>query len=217
MSLKDNKLVLFSLAGIIGGLLMFVGDMLFYYEPVSGAVFNSLERMSRMDNPRLMLGGTVGPVAATFYAAGSLIFAFGLKDTHKRLGWTITIGWIFMFIIGGSYHAVFPNYGFVGKLPEEFRPEQVNLVAGLVGMMYKMAFVFGLISSLLLAYVILFKKTIFPKWMILVIPTFLTLLNPIIGPYIPHPLGAIVIGGWVNLCFVLFFSVTAFYFSRVDS
>ena len=210
-----NKYAFFlSLLGVIGGLLMFAGDMFFYYEPVSGIDFNSLEMMIKRDNHTLMIGGALGPVAAVFYAFGALIFYFAFTDKLRIYGKIISLSWIFMLVLGGAYHSVFPNFGFVGKLPVDMRGEYIQNVSALIDMMSNMAFVLGLISSLLLAFVILFKKTIFPKWFVLLIPTFLTLLNGVIEPYIPSPFGAIIIGGWVNLCFVMFFSACAILFYK---
>ena len=45
----------------------------------------------------------------------------------------------------------------------------------------------------------------YPIWMLLFTPTLLILLIQYLQDYIPYPLGAIIYGGWINVCFMLFF------------
>ncbi len=203
-----------SFLGITGGVLMFVGDMLFYYKPVSGKAFDSLVTMGEQNIERLILGGMIGPIAGILYASAALIFYFAFKNISGFAAKLISGFWIIMFIVGGTYHAVFPNYGFVGRLPSEHRTVQTQYVFDLIHHLYLISFILGLISSLYLIYIILTKNTIFPKWIILITPTFLTLLNPILKQYYPYPFGAVLYGGWVNLCFILFFAVCFAVFYR---
>ncbi len=72
--MKLNKLQLFSLSGVLGSLLMFSGDMILYYEPVSGAEYNSVAVMSAMPIERLIAGGLIGPFASIFSIIGGYIF-----------------------------------------------------------------------------------------------------------------------------------------------
>jgi len=207
-------LYVLSVLGVLGGILMFAGDMFFYFEPVSGSGFDSLRIMSGRSIKQLIIGGMLGPISGIFYALGSLIFYFAFRSISNSLSKIISSSWMAMFIIGGAYHSIYPNYGFVGRLPVEFRNGQINYVSDLIGQLYSLTFILGLVSSLLLVYIILTRKTPFPKWIIFIIPTFLTLLNNVITPYVPYPLGAIVLGGWVNICFIIFFSVCAILFYR---
>ena len=55
--MKINKLQILSLSGIFGSLLMFSGDMLLYYEAVSGHEYDSVSVMSTMPIERLIAGG----------------------------------------------------------------------------------------------------------------------------------------------------------------
>jgi len=71
---KLNKLQLLSLSGIIGSLLMFTGDMLLYFESVSGLEYDSITRMSTVPVERLIAGELLEPIAAVFSSIGAYLF-----------------------------------------------------------------------------------------------------------------------------------------------
>lgn len=75
-------------------------------------------------------------------------------------------------------------------------------------------FVSGTVWTILLFYLVIFKKSQYPIWMLLFTPTILVLLSCVIKNHIPYPLGAIIYGGWKNLCFTLFFLVCILYFKK---
>ena len=111
-----NRFQLFSLFGIIGALLMFTGDMLLYYEPVSGPDYNSILRMSTMPINRLIAGGLIGPMASIFFILGGYLFYILFKPVNKVLASILFALFAIIYMLAGTYHAMFPNFGFVGRL-----------------------------------------------------------------------------------------------------
>jgi len=199
-----NKLQVLTLLGIFGSLLLYAGDMILYYEPVSGLDFNSTLKMSTVSMNRLIIGGLMGPISSVFSLAACymlfLIFRPYNKVTAGVLG--ISLGVFFIFL--GTYHALFANLGIAGRLPETFREEQILLVESYLGVAYYLVYIPLIIWTLLLFYFVILKKTTFPGWLLVLTPTLTTLLILLIKDYIPYPLGAITYGGWINLSFILF-------------
>ena len=212
--MKTNNLQLLSLFEIFGSLLMFTGDMLLYYEPVSGLDYDSVARMSTMSIERLIAGGLIGPVASIFSITGGYLFYLTFRSVSKILAKFLFVSFAFLFVFAGSYHAMFPHFGFIGRIPESLQSEQIVFIKAYLKSINTLIYICGTFWTLILFYLVVFKKTLFSKWMLLFTPTLLILLSSIIKNYIPYPLGAIVYGGWINLCFMLFFIICLLHFSR---
>ena len=212
--MKTNKLQLLSLFGIFGSLLMFTGDMLLYYEPVSGLDYDSVARMSSMPIERLIAGGLMGSFASLFSIIGGYLFYMIFKSANKILAKFLFVSFAIMFVFAGSYHAMFPNFGFIGRLPESLQSQQLIFIRTYLNLINTLIYICGTFWTLILFYLVIFKKSLYPKWMLLFTPTLLILMASFVKDYIPYPLGAIVYGGWINLCFMLFFIVCFMNFSK---
>jgi hypothetical protein len=193
---------------------MFTGDMLLYYEPVSGLKYDSVARMSTMPIERLIAGGLIGPIASVFSIIGGYIFYVVFRSVNKVLANTLFVVFATIVLVGGTYHAMFPNFGFIGRLPESLQPQQILFIRTYIKSLYTIILICGTFWTLLLFYAVIFKKTLYPIWLLIFTPTLLTLLSHSLKDYIPYPLGAIIYGGWINLCFALFFVVCLTHFSR---
>jgi len=191
--------------GVMGGLLMLFGDMCFYLRPISGADFIDDQLMNTVATDRLIIGGVVGPLAGLLYALGSMMYYLAFRDHNRLLARMVTTLFVVMFVVGGTYHAIYATYGFVGNNDIYYTAEHIT---GLINALKRVSFVAGLSGSALFIYMVLKYKTVFPKWIIIFTPTFWTLLNTPLAPYIPYPAGAVVIGGWVNICFIAFFALS---------
>ena len=196
-----------ALYGIIGGLLMLFGDLCFYMTPISGADFSRIETMGAMPTNRLILGGVIGPIAGLFYVIGVYIFYTVFEFYNKRIAFTTWILFAIMFVFGGAYHSVYETYGFV---PLDDTSGAADKITALINAMRAVSFVMGVTASILFIYMTLKEQTAFPKWIVVFTPTLWTLLGPIIGPYIPYPVGSVIIGGWINICFIVFFTICYF-------
>ncbi|HFB54298.1 MAG TPA: DUF4386 family protein [Hellea balneolensis] len=194
---------------ILGALIMIVGDYLLFLTPwVSGKDFNSINAMRTMSEPRLMWGGIAGPISALAYAAGSCVFYVALKQHNKIIAALISIFSVITYGLVGAAHCLFAVIGFGGTeyaAGTEAGQIQEN-VTSMVETMSNMISVTALLSSVLLIYMIVRHTTAFPKWILVVMPLTLTLIQPLITPFVPYPLGSIIIGGWPNWAAVIFFA-----------
>jgi hypothetical protein len=205
--MKIINLQRLSLFGVFGSLLMFTGDMLLYYEPVSGIEYDSVSRMGEMPIYRLIAGGIIGPIASIFSIIGAYLFYIVFRSENKILAKFLFVSFGILFVFAGSYHAIFPNFGFIGRLPESMQSQQIIFIRTYLKSINIAIYFFGTVWTFILFYLVLFRKTLYPKWMLFFTPTLLIMLSSLIKDYVPYPLGAIVYGGWINLSFMLYFIV----------
>jgi len=215
--MTDQKILrLTGLAGITGALLMFTGDMFLYGGFYSGAEFSEQSRiiMGEIPQLRLMIGGALGPVAAILYVTGFWHVYLALKPGGKTLAAIAFVGFACMMIISGAYHAGFTNVGLVLRAKNVVQEIDLGTLERLIeqswefgGFLYNILFVFGTIGTIFFLITVIFRKTSYPKWIILFTPTLLVFAAPL-AQYIPTPVGGIIYGGYYNLVFLLFFVVS---------
>lgn len=184
--------------------------MLFYGAFTSGANFHSFDQMARHSVARLVLGGAAGPVAALFSACGMGIFYWTLRSGDVRLASTAAALMAAMILIGGSYHAVFAVFGFGAKLPQPTHEILIAQVAALRDTIGWPMYVAGISGSLIIYWIVLVRNTLFPRWLLLFLPTTLSLASSALHPLflrLPSPIGGMIAGGWINGSFLLFFAL----------
>jgi hypothetical protein len=208
------------LSGLLGSVLFLSGDMLFYGNWSSGADFHAYYEMAGRPLALLVIGGAIGPVAALFSACGMGIFYLTLKSGGRKLAFTAATLLAVMMLIGSSYHAVFTVFGFASKVAERTTREtllaQVAILRDTIS--YPM-YASGLAGTALVYLLALWKKTQFPRWLLLFLPTTLSLASDAFRSLfvmIPAPIGGIIRGGWINGSFVLFFAIATFVFWRLE-
>ena len=204
------------LSGLLGSLLFLAGDMLFYGSWSSGADFHPYQQMGQRSTELLVLGGAIGPVAALFSALGMSVFALTLAAAGRKIANTAAILLAIMILIGGSYHAVYACLGFASKLTDPaLRETMVTQVSDLRATISYPMYAAGLTATALIYWLALTKKTLFPRWLLLFLPTTWSMLaSPLhdVLVRIPAPLGSIIRGGWINGSFVLFFTIATLVF-----
>jgi hypothetical protein len=194
-----------ALLGILGSVILYVGDQVLYYEPVSGQDYDSTLRMSAVAMNRLIIGGILGPISSMFSLAGAYLLYLLFRQQNKIMAATLGISLGAFFILFGAYHALFPNQGIAARLPDQFQATQLEMIRSYLGTVY-MAFTIPLLLwTFLLFYFVLSKKSPLPFWILVFTPTVLTLLIFPLKDFIPYPLGSIIFGGWINITFVVFY------------
>jgi hypothetical protein len=209
-----------SICGLAGGLLMLSGDFLFYGSLTSGAEFHSRAVMATRPDWVLVLGGLLGPIAGILYCMGMSLFYVLLKPTAERLAAAAAFLLGATMLVGGSYHAVFATFGFAGKISDPAASARLlNQIGLLFGSLSNVATVLGSLGTLIVYYLALRGPSRFPRWLLFFMPTLLSLGSTVLHPIlirIPAPVGSVILGGWINGSFVLFFSIATFVF-RHDS
>jgi len=208
------------LSGLLGSVLFLTGDMLFYGNWSSGADFHAYREMAERSQVQLVIGGALGPVAALFSALGMGIFYLTLKPASRRLASAATVLLAVMMLIGASYHAVYSCFGFASKVAEQtVRETLLTQIADLRNTISYLMYASGVAGTGLVYFLALAKKTLFPRWLLIFLPTTLSMASDVFRSLfvmIPGPLGGIIRGGWINGSFALFFTIATCVFWRFE-
>ena len=199
------------LTGVLGALLFFCGDMLFYGHFGSGALFHEgMQRVVREASlPRLFIGGLLGPVAACLCIVGFWHVRENIAPKSPLFARLIFYSLAAMMVAGSAVHALWVPRGLA------FRYEgAIGVPAELLASLrryweiaYYFAAIPAYIGAALLFFVVIFRKSIYPRWTVLANFGLLSLLEPL-ASQVPAPLGAILVGGFTNLSIAVFFLVS---------
>ncbi len=217
--MNEQKLLrLTGLIGVLAALMGFIADWLLYGGFYGGAEFFIISRkiMSAISNTRLMAGGLLGPIEAAFYIIGFGHIYLALRPGGKTLA-AITFGGLSWSVIvgAGAYHSAFVFKGLLLRTQNAMadpRPDWfqalLNDAAQYMHLLYNVMFILGLAATFTFLFLILFRKTLYPKWMVLFVPTLWILVLPQIAENIPAPVGGMLLGGSMNLSFLIYFVIS---------
>jgi len=227
--MNEQKLLrLTGLIGMLAALMGFTADWLLYGGFYGGDEFYTISRqiMSAISNTRLMAGGLLGPIEAAFYIVGFWHIYLVLRPGGKTLA-AITFGGLSWSVIvgAGAFHSAFVFKGLLLRAQKAIADPQISWFRALLNdasqymhLLYNVMFILGLVATFIFLFLILFRKTLYPKWMVLFVPTLWVLVLPQIAQNIPAPVGGMLLGGSLNLSFLLYFIIsTTLLWSRKET
>ncbi len=197
----------FLFIGLIGAILMYIGDMVLYFSRKGcvspGTVNNIIGIMKKESRTRLYIGGIVGPIAAFLYCIGYYHLVLVMSEHYQVWGWVCFFVNCFGIICGGVYHSHCAYFGLIGRHDHE---ESMNEIIKYLSL--QKCFVFGLqgIGFLVLAIFIICGWTVMPRWMFLFSPGILFLFAPLTRK-LPKGLNIAIGGGWTNWISVIYYAV----------
>ncbi|MFH1144961.1 MAG: DUF6796 family protein [Candidatus Eisenbacteria bacterium] len=200
------------LLGLLGAVILCAGDMLLYGHFGSGFTFEKGARIVALQAPllRIYLGGLLGPICAALYIVGFWHVHQNVSPRAPRPARLIAAGFSLGMIIGGAYHALWATRQLVlrsaGQSPVE-QSELWNAVRGYMELTFAASAVPFLVATLILLVVVLAGRSSYPRWTALINPGLLLVFRPL-AAHVPGPLGAVLLGGYFNLVFCLFFAVS---------
>lgn len=197
-----NKCILI---GLFGSFLMFLGDMILYYDPNDydgkDTINNIIGIMKNVSIKRLYIGGLLGPISAFIYCIGFYHIVFSIQEEYLNVAWFVFLINIFGMILGGTYHIQCAYLGLLSKYKNNGAFDEF-----LKFLKFQAKIVFGImaIANIAIALIILFGLTVFPRWQALFTPIFLLILTPFAGR-LPKGLHMIIRGGWFNLIYFIYY------------
>lgn len=193
------------LIGLIGAILMFLGDMTLYYNKndyaADGTLNPIIDIMKRESRTRLYLGGMLGPVAAFIYCIGYYHLVLFIDDRFVIAGWVCFLVNCLGIICGGAYHSHCANLGLIGRLENQ---DAMDEVLKYMNVQKIVAFGLQAVGFLALAVFIIAGWTTLPRWMAVLTPGVLVMLTPIMRK-LPKGFHMIICGGWTNLISVIYY------------
>lgn len=195
--------------GLLGGLILFGGDMLFYF---NGESTDLVRNIATTSDFRIKTSAVTALLASWCYVLGlpHLNFAFSPARPAIRKG--IVLGFGSIFIAYGVIHGAFVAIATSAKLAMD---HQLDLDQSIVlaretnhvirAFVYP---VFGVVSLFFIAQVWQ-RKTLYPRWILIFYPlTTLILFELVISKLLSGAAWTIVMGGHFNLILLLFFGVS---------
>lgn len=203
-----NRIRILGLFGAFGGIILFIGDMLFYYDSLNS---NLIENMGNASNFRIILSGLSALFATWFYMLGLIHIHYALKPTKSILRNTILICFGAIFTAYGIVHGAYIAIATSSKIAIEnnldinesiFLAKEANEYLRLV--VYP---IFGVLSMLFITQVWK-KNTLYPRWIILFFPLILFLVKDFICNNLTGSISIIICGGYLNLLLLIFFTAS---------
>ncbi len=202
----NKKIILTGIIGIIASSLMYTGDMLLYFtaNPIQNFQEEIVQIMANVSPERLKIGGLLGPISAFLYMIGFYHIYLLIKPNNDKLA-KIFFGLLcFGMMYGGAFHT---HFTFLGFLSEFNNITLLQVAEEYTILNFYFMFFPSLIADCLLAYLIITKKTFYPIWVVLFSPIILFWLSAVMK-HLPQPLMMLIAGGWSNMIFIIFFSVS---------
>jgi hypothetical protein len=208
--------------GLLGALLMLTGDILLYAHP-GGSAMAGIELRGALGVRSAVLGAApaqlhlsalLAPLATLMYLFGVLHIYLQLDRHARLLAAPVALGFAAMFVAGGAYHVLWSSYGLVlqaSVADPTASAELVEQTGRLMRLMYGAAALTGYPAAAGLLAAVLSGRSSYPRFTAVVNPGITIGIAPLFRPMaerMAEPLGALLLGGWINTAFVLFFVVS---------
>ncbi|MEJ6698411.1 MAG: hypothetical protein QNK45_02780 [Flavobacteriaceae bacterium] len=194
--------------GVMGGLTLLSGDMLFYYDSFNS---NLYENMGNASDLRIISSAVTALLAAWFYMFGVVHVYQAFKPTIPVIKNTILICFAAITISYGVVHGAFVAIATSSKLAVENNlnlNDSVSLAVEANNILRLIVYpIFGLLSILFITQVWK-RKTLYPRWIILFFPLIPFLTQDFICKNISGNIWIIVCGGYLNHILIIFFTAS---------
>ena len=194
--------------GILGGLVLFTGDMLSFYDSNSIDVF---QNMSKVSDLRIMLSGLAGLFAAWFYMLGLIHVYYAFKPATTISRNIVLISFASILIAYGVIHSLFVGTAITAKLSLQ-NDLDINTVTSLAWKSDHLLRLFVYPSFIVLSFVFIVqvwkRKTYYPRWIILFYPLIPFLFRGIVSNILTGTPWLIILGGYLNIILIIFFTAS---------
>lgn len=192
-------------SGILGGLILFAGDMLFYYSSEST---NLLLNMGNVSDVRIIASGVSALLATWLYllGLGQVYYAFQPAKPIFRNSVLLSFGSIL--ISYGIIHAAYVAIAVTAKLAvqQQLNIELTTELASKTNDILRFIIypIFAFLSYMFISQVWK-RKTLYPRWILLFFPLIPFLFQGFLAKVLTGNTWTIIIGGYLNLMLVVFF------------
>jgi len=211
-----NVALWLGVSGILGGLVLFAGDMLFYF---NGEQTDYVSNMGQVSDGRIIASGICALIAAWLYtlASGQIYYAFQTARKWVRL--TLFFSFAAIMITYGVVHGAFVAIATSARIAVELgmsADAYTSLAVTANNALRLLAYIpFG-VFTLLFVVTVWQKQSCYPRWVILFTPAIPFLLSGVITESLDGAWRVIIGGGFLNLILIVFFasSTLALFFTK---
>jgi hypothetical protein len=197
------------LAGTLGALLLFSGDLLYLYTP--NAEQSSITTLGTVAAWRLVVSGALALIACWLYLFGSGQLYYALQPAGPRVAAVAFLSFAAIMTAYGVSHAAYFAIAAAAQTARQLGANAdaaAGLPLGYYNLLLQITYVPVAIATVFMIYAILFRPTRYPRWMILFIPTFLYLVQEPIVAALSGVAKVVVRAGYDNLIVLLFYAVS---------
>jgi len=197
------------LSGILGGLILFTGDMLLYHGPIKTKFYLNMTSISDF---RVIASGVSALFASWFYMIGMGHIFNAFRPTKKSLRTLVLICFGCIMIAYGIVHGAFIAIATSAKLSNEYNLDveaAISLARETNQTMRLFVYpIFALLSYVFISQVWK-RNTLYPRWIILFYPLIPFMFQSVICENVPESLSIIVCGGFLNIILIIFFTASS--------
>lgn len=219
-NIKEKRIILnLGLVGIIATVLTIISDFILLGKPNSAYNYFKLgtETMATIPQFRITLGTFIGVIMIPFQIAGIIAIYFGLKPGGKIPSIFVVILMIHASIMGVAFHI---SYGYIGTM-WRFYYKNANPLTVIHEFNYYWELLLIIITievtiaSIIYVFLILKRKTLYPKWLIFFNPFCIVFYTYFIILSMPYPIGGFLGPAFLNLATLVFLTVTTLTAKRI--
>lgn len=196
------------LFGILGGLTLFAGDMLFYFNPSN---INLNENMGNISNFRIIASSVTALLSAWFYVLGVGQVYHAFKPSKPIYRNTIVLCFGAIAIAYGVIHGAYVAIATSAKLAIQNNldiVESVSLAREANTILRLLVYPIFAVLSILFIVQVWKKRTLYPRWIILFFPLIPFLIQGLVCRNLSGKIWIIICGGYLNLILVVFFTAS---------
>lgn len=208
MGINQTWCRVMGILGMLGGLVLFAGDMLFYYNNTNTDL---LMNMGQASDTRILLSGISAMVGSWLYmlGLGQVYYAFKPSSTVVRNLVLLCLAGIF--IAYGVVHAAYVAIATTAKVAVENQLdiEATSALSSRINDALRW-FVYPLfaVASFLFIKQVWQLKTLYPRWVILFFPLIPFLFQSLFDKVLSGTAWVVIMGGYLNWMLVLFFAAS---------
>ncbi len=194
--------------GLLGGLTLFAGDMLFYY---NGSNTDLLHNMSISTDAKIIGSGVTALVGSWLYllGLGQVYYAFKSASALARNIVFISFGAILMSY--GVIHGTFVAIATSAKLAVQHNLDleaTVELASKANDALRILIYPIFALLSVVFIYQVWKKNTLYPRWILMFFPLVLFILQGLFDMLFTGKAWVIFMGGYLNLMLFVFFTAS---------
>jgi hypothetical protein len=202
------------LLAVAGGVANGIGDYMLQGGPRPGPGINTYAQLAEAPYDGVFLGSLIGNATIPLWLLGLWPVYVALRPAGRPLALPPVLFMAYAFSIFPGYHGSYALYaaGFQAQaaVPAELATtlqEMVDRMHAHHGAVLYLIVFSAPIGSLWFAAVVLFRETLYRRWMAIVSPILVPLTQPL-AEMLPAPYGAYIRPAWGTTIFTLFFLVT---------
>jgi hypothetical protein len=196
------------LAGILGGLVLFTGDMLFYFDSTSTDIKLNMGNASDF---RITISGITALIASWLYMIGLVQVHYAFSPATKIVRNIVVVCFAGILISYGIIHAAYLAIATTAKIAVQNQLDMntTTALASAVNQKLRLIIypVFAVLSFVFIVQVWK-KKTLYPRWMVFFFPLVPFLFQGLISSALSGNIRIIISGGFLNLILVIFFTAS---------